>query len=215
MAANSKHGVAMAKAVQVWPLSKLVPYQRNARVHVPEQVQKIADSIRTFGFNSPILVDSEAGIIAGHGRYMAAQLLSLEEVPVIVLDHMSEAERRAYIIADNKISDLSGWDEEMLKLELGDLQMEELDLSLTGFDDLTLGRLLSESDVVEDPAKEWSEMPQYEHRDLESKFRVIVHFANEADRERFSSVIGQKVGPNTRSIWYPEAEIGVTRDKRY
>src|SRR3990172_9249254 len=105
---------SMAQRIELWPIDKLVPYERNARTHSDSQVAQIAASIAEFGFNSPILVDTNAGIIAGHGRLLAARKLGLTEVPVIILDHLSETQKRAYIIADNKLAELAGWNEEIL-----------------------------------------------------------------------------------------------------
>ena len=113
------------------------------------QVAQIAASIAEFGFNNPILVDSNSGIIAGHGRLLAARHLGLEKVPVIVLDHLSEAQKRAYIIADNQLALNAGWDEELLRLELAALQGEEFDVNLIGFEDEELARLLADQDLVE------------------------------------------------------------------
>ncbi|HPT25158.1 MAG TPA: DNA methyltransferase [Bryobacteraceae bacterium] len=135
---------AMARRIEVWPLDRLVPYPRNARTHSAEQVSQIAASIAEFGFTSPILVDSEAGIIAGHGRLMAARKLGLAEVPVIVLDHLSETQRRAYILADNKLTELGGWDEALLAEELAALEAEGLDLGVIGFSDRELAALLTD-----------------------------------------------------------------------
>src|SRR5512138_4135 len=104
----------LARRIEIWSTDRLIPYARNARTHSPEQVAQIAASIAEFGFNAPILVDSNAGIIAGHGRLLAARKLVLGEVPVVVLDHLSETQRRAYIIADNRLSELAGWDESVL-----------------------------------------------------------------------------------------------------
>ena len=112
----------MARRIEIWPTDRLVPYAKNARTHSPEQVAQIAASIVEFGFINPILVDSNAGIIAGHGRLLAARKLGLAEVPVVVLDHLSETQRRAYIIADNKLALNAGWDEEMLAAELRELE---------------------------------------------------------------------------------------------
>jgi len=119
----------------------LVPYARNAKLHDESQVSKIASSIREFGFNNPVLVDGEKppGIIAGHGRVLAAKKLGLAEVPCIRLSHLTEAQRRAYILADNRLAELGGgWDSEMLKLELADLGELDVDLEGIGFgvDDL-------------------------------------------------------------------------------
>src|SRR5262249_52670834 len=135
----------MAQRVEHWPIDKLIPYARNARTHSDEQVAQIAASIREFGFNAPILVDGHAGIIAGHGRLMAARKLKLAEVPVIVLDHLSETKKRAYIIADNRLALNAGWDDEMLRVELAALGEEDFNLDLLGFDDAELAALLQES----------------------------------------------------------------------
>ncbi|MFC4669432.1 ParB/Srx family N-terminal domain-containing protein, partial [Seohaeicola nanhaiensis] len=99
----------------------LIPYANNARTHSETQVAQIPGSIREFGFNNPVLVDGENGIIAGHGRVLAARKLGLAEVPVIELRHLSEAQKRAYILADNRLAEAAGWDRDLLALELGDL----------------------------------------------------------------------------------------------
>ncbi|WP_306461774.1 site-specific DNA-methyltransferase [Salinarimonas soli] len=117
------------------PLATLLPSARNARTHSKRQVHKIAASLRQFGFVSPILIDAAGEIIAGHGRLAAAQEIGLAEVPTICLDHMSEADRRAYRIADNRLAELAGWDEEILRLEFIDLAAIDLDLpEITGFE---------------------------------------------------------------------------------
>jgi len=134
----------MARRIELWPLEKLVPYARNARTHSDEQVAQIAASIAEFGFNAPILVDSEAGIIAGHGRLLAARKLNLAEAPVIVLDHLSETQKRAYIIADNKLTELGGWDHEALSLELKDLAGADFDLDLLGFSESEIESLIGD-----------------------------------------------------------------------
>lgn len=133
----------LADRLQVWPVARLQPYERNARTHSPEQVAKIAASISEFGFNNPILVDSADGIIAGHGRLMAAKKLKLDEVPVIILDHLSDAQRRAYILADNRMALDAGWNEDLLAEEMLALQDEGFDLGLTGFNDKEIDGLLS------------------------------------------------------------------------
>jgi DNA modification methylase len=129
--------------VQYRALGALVPYARNSRTHSDAQVAEIAASIRAFGFTNPILVDGESGIIAGHGRALAARKLGMSEVPVIELAGMSETEQRAYILADNKIALNAGWDTEMLGLELGELGALGFDLSLTGFGEDEIASLTS------------------------------------------------------------------------
>jgi DNA modification methylase len=116
------------------PLASLIPYARNARTHSDAQIAQIAASIREFGFTNPILVDGERGVIAGHGRLLAARKLGLTEVPTIELSHLSQAQKRAYVLADNRLALSAGWDEDMLRIELGDLHMEGFDLTLTGFE---------------------------------------------------------------------------------
>ena len=134
--------VSMARAIEMWPIDRLVPYERNPRTHSPEQVTKIAASIEQFGFNNPLLVDSQDGIIAGHGRLLAARQLGLGEVPVIVLDHLTDAQRRAYVIADNKLAELAGWDDDLLALELATLDGEDFPMDVIGFTDQELAALL-------------------------------------------------------------------------
>jgi len=129
--------------VEYRPLDALIPYARNPRTHSERQVAEIAASIREFGWTNPILVDGENGIIAGHGRLLAARQLGMAEVPVIELAGLSEAQKRAYVIADNKLALNAGWDTELLQLELGELDALGFDLSLTGFGDMELAGLLS------------------------------------------------------------------------
>ena len=113
--------------------SELIPYARNSRTHSEAQVAQIAGSIREFGFANPVLIDGENGIIAGHGRLLAAQKLNIDTIPCIVLDHLTKAQQRALVIADNKLAMNAGWDNEMLSLELGELKGLDVDLELIGF----------------------------------------------------------------------------------
>jgi DNA modification methylase len=137
----------MAVEIETIATDKLIPYARNSRTHSEAQVSQIVGSIKEFGFTNPILVDEEGKIIAGHGRLMAAQKLSLKTVPCIRLSHLTEAQKKAYIIADNKLALNAGWDLDMLKVELQELGGEGFDLSLTGFDDKELADLLTEKNA--------------------------------------------------------------------
>jgi len=128
--------------VEHWPLDRLLPYAANARTHSDEQVAQIAGSIAEFGFNVPCVVDERGVLIAGHGRLLAAQRLELETVPVIGINHLSEAQARAFRIADNRIAENAGWDEDLLRVELERLREAEFDLDLTGFDLDEIERLL-------------------------------------------------------------------------
>jgi hypothetical protein len=121
-------------AIEHRPIEALIPYARNARTHSPAQVAMIAASIREFGFTNPVLVDGENGIIAGHGRVMAARQLGLSSIPVIELAHLTPAQKQAYILADNRLAEQAGWDRDLLALELGELEDLGVDLLTLGFD---------------------------------------------------------------------------------
>lgn len=121
--------------MQLVPLSKLVPYINNARTHSPEQITKLRSSLREFGFVNPVIIDRDYGIIAGHGRVMAAKEEGIEEVPCVFVDYLTEAQKKAYIIADNRFAQDAGWDEELLRIEIEALQGMDFDVGLTGFDD--------------------------------------------------------------------------------
>ena len=126
------------------PIEALIPYARNSRTHSDAQVAQIAASIREFGWTNPVLVDGSNGIIAGHGRVLAARKLGFDQVPVIELAHLTESQKRAYVLADNKLAENAGWDDELLRIELEALQAAGFDLSLTGFADDELAVLMAE-----------------------------------------------------------------------
>lgn len=131
-------------------VNKLVPYQNNARTHSPEQINKLRSSLREFGFINPIIIDKDYGIIAGHGRLLAAKEEGMTEVPCVFADHLTEAQKKAYIIADNRMALDAGWDEELLRVEIEALQAEAFDLALTGFDEKELSKLFDGGNDIED-----------------------------------------------------------------
>lgn len=131
-------------------IEKLIPYVNNARTHSKEQITKLRSSLREFGFINPVIIDRDYNIIAGHGRVMAAKEENITEVPCVFVDHLTEAQKKAYIIADNRFALDAGWDEEMLKLEIEALQDMAFDLSLTGFDDAELSKLFETDDIKDD-----------------------------------------------------------------
>jgi len=159
-------------AVERWHIDRLIPFLRNARTHSPEQIAQIAASIAEFGWTNPILVGPDDVVIAGHARLLAARKLGVSEVPVIVLGHLSETQRRALVLADNQLALNAGWDEEMLRTELKALEKEGLDLELVGFSDQELSELLTDPDEVvagntdEDAAPELQETVVSEAGDL-------------------------------------------------
>ena len=128
----------------------LIPYARNSRTHSESQVDKIAASIKEFGFLNPVILDGDNGIIAGHGRILAAKKLGMDEVPTVEASHLTDAQRRAYVIADNRLALDAGWDEEMLRVEFEELQYMGLDLSLTGFN----------PDQIDDISVEIEDLPE-------------------------------------------------------
>ena len=150
----------LAESIEKWPIDRLRPYERNARTHSDEQIRQIARSIEEFGFVSPILVGADGTIIAGHGRLEAARRLGMKTVPVIVLDHLTEAQRRALVIADNRLAELAGWDQDMLVAELERLIEDGFDVDLVGFseDDLPCVPdevILDEPDMEPKPRPAW------------------------------------------------------------
>lgn len=125
----------MAEKLEIININKLIPYANNARTHSDEQIKQIQSSLREFGFVNPVLIDKNYGIIAGHGRIEAAKREGITEVPCVMVEHFTEAQKKAYIIADNKLALNAGWDMEMLKIELEELREFDFDISLTGFSD--------------------------------------------------------------------------------
>ena len=146
--------------IERWPTAKLVPYARNARTHSDEQVAQIAASIVEFGFTNPILAGSDGVIVAGHGRLAAAQKLGLDTVPVVVLDHLTPIQRRALIIADNRIAENAGWDDAMLRIELQSLQEDGFNLDITGFDADALAEIMAGEETTVDGQTDDDAVPE-------------------------------------------------------
>ncbi len=150
----------LADKIEQWPTAKLVPYARNSRTHSDAQVAQIAASIAEFGFTNPILAGGDGVIVAGHGRLAAAQKLGLAMVPVVVLDHLTPTQRRALVIADNRIAENAGWDEAMLQVELAALQDDQFDLALTGFDADALADLLAGEETTTEGETDEDAVPE-------------------------------------------------------
>lgn len=212
-------------------IADLTPNPRNARTHPPEQVEQIAGSIKEFGWTFPILADMDDGgvIVAGHGRRLAAlKLIAADEpirlpsgrvlpkgmVPVIDCTGWTEEQRRAYTLADNRLAETSEWNDELLKVELRFLEDEGFDLKLTGFDDASVAKLFAEPDES-DELREWGGMPEFDQQDKKAFRSLALHFPDQAAVDKFAELIGQKITPKTRFVWYPEIEIETYADKRY
>ena len=153
----------------------LVPYAQNSRTHSAHQVNKIADSIKEFGFINPVIIDKEQGIIAGHGRVMAAKQLELKEVPTIQASHLSTEQKKAYVIADNRLALDAGWNEKTLMKELLDLEQQEYNLKLTGFEQSELDKILGNLDAETDGTIKFSEEVGEAHN------FVVLYFDNDLD----------------------------------
>lgn len=150
--------------VQLWPIDKLIPYARNARTHTEEQVALVAASIAEFGWTNPILVGADGIIIAGHARLAAARKLNMAEVPVIVLDHLTETQRRALVLADNRLALSAGWDEEMLRVELESLKEDAFDLDLVGFTDEEIEEILAGPEQTKTGLTDDDDVPDEQER---------------------------------------------------
>ena len=172
-----------APKIEQRSVAKLIPYAANSRTHSDAQVAQIAASIKEFGWTNPILVSGDNSIIAGHGRLMAARKLEMEEVPVIVLDHLSKAQQRALVIADNQLAMNAGWDMNMLKAEIDDLIIEDFNISLLGFDDKFLDAL--NADVFE-------ETRTAEEQSVEAVFEIAVSCKNEDEQEKVYQILTEQ-----------------------
>ena len=156
-------------------VADLIPYASNSRTHSDAQVAQIAASIKEFGWTNPILIDGDNTIIAGHGQLLAARKLGMEEVPVIVLDHLTKAQQRALVIADNQLALNAGWDMDMLKAEIEDLKLDDFDLGLLGFDDKFLDGIFDD---------ELPKQQEAEEQNVDAVFEVAVTCSNEEEQER-------------------------------
>ena len=150
--------------VVTWLVEKLIPFARNARTHSDEQVAQIAASIAEFGWTNPILAGADGIVIAGHARLLAARKLGLTEVPVIVLDHLTDTQRRALVLADNRLAMNAGWDEEMLRVELESLKEEDFNLDLIGFSDEELEDLLRDPEETRDGLTDEDAVPETQEK---------------------------------------------------
>ena len=160
--------------IEVLRAADLVPYESNPRTHSGVQIKQIAKSIREFGFTNPVLIDDSGGIIAGHGRVLAAVQLGIDEVPCIRLSHLTDAQRRAYVIADNKLALNAGWDMDLLRMELGALADEKYDLSVVGFSDEDLLQQLGPDSLDDDTYSKKVLAPIYEPKNEKPKIEDMM-----------------------------------------
>jgi len=194
-----------ATKIVLFETDKLIPYARNSRVHSTEQIAQIAASIQEWGFTVPILIDEKNTLIAGHGRLLAAQKLELKKIPVMIAKGWSDAQKRAYVIADNKLAINAEWDEELLKVEIKQLELEKFDISTMGFEldeltDLFLDKDFGETDAFD----EWQDMPEYDNENLDYFRTIKIHFDNQEDVNLFAEKTGLPLTEATRFIRFPE-----------
>ena len=175
-------------SVEYKSVDDLIPYVNNSRTHSDEQVVQIAASIKEFGFTNPLLIDEQGGIIAGHGRLMAAKKLKLEQVPTITLAGLSDAQRKAYVIADNKLALNAEWDFDLLKIEIESLQGDDFKLDLLGFDVDELNGILGFDDIAEEDEEE----PEQDYEDnYKEQYGVIIMCKSAEEQEKIFNKMQQ------------------------
>jgi ParB-like chromosome segregation protein Spo0J len=184
-------------------ISDLLPYPNNAKQHSETQILKLAGIIKEYGFNVPLVIDKDNGVICGHGRLEAARKLGLKKVPCLRKGDLTKAQVRAFRIADNKITE-SPWLDDLLALELADLQELDVDLEGLGFESWQVDALLQEGEF--DINKEWQGMPEFEQEDKTAYQTIHVHFATEKDVQDFAGLVGQGITEKTKYLWFPKQE---------
>lgn len=192
-------------------VDELIPYDRNSRTHNEAQIAQIAASIKEFGFTNPVLIDEGNTIIAGEGRVLAAKKLKLETVPCIVLAGLSEAQKAAYVIADNKLALNADWDEDLLLTELANLADLNFAVHLTGFSEVEVlalppddaDALLAQAATL-GTEPDWSGMPEFNQPNDKPFRSVLVHMNDQAAVDAFAKLISHRLTDKTKYLWYPE-----------
>jgi FkbM family methyltransferase len=192
-------------------VADLAPYAHNARTHSDAQVAQIAASMRAWGFTNPVLVDEHNGLIAGHARVQAAQQVGMSIIPAIEVAGLSAAQKRALVLADNKLALNAGWDTDLLVAELGELKAEGFDLALTGFGELEITGLTA---PPVDPNELWDGMPEY-HFGAKAVRSIVVHFKTDADVSDFARRLEQPLSEKTKYLWHPAQEEQTLADKAW
>jgi hypothetical protein len=194
-------GMATFPEYRIESVESLIPSIQNARIHSDQQIDQIVASIKEFGFTNPILVDGAKGVVAGHGRLLAAQRLAMIQVPVVELSHLTPEQKRAYMLADNRLALAAGWDEDILRLEISALREVGFNVELTGFDERELDQLFA---ADADPSSLWQGMPEFNQPDAFAYRSIVVHFKDAAGVDEFKKAINQpQITDVTKFIWFP------------
>ena len=199
-------------------IKEILPYENNPRIK--NNITKVAESIKKFGFQQPIVVDTQNVIIVGHSRYEASKQLNLQKIPVLVAENMSAEDVKAYRIADNRTNQDSDWDFPKLNKEFGDLLDSNFDLDSLGFEEKELENMITfqgdETYFDSDMAKEhWKEMPDFDHDDNKPYRTIYLHFDNDEQVREFAQLINQSVTDKTKTIYFNERPQRVLKDKTY
>lgn len=204
------------ESIETFAIADLKPYERNARKHPSWQLDQIAASIKKFGFTVPILIAPDKTIIAGHGRVEAAKMLGLEYVRAIIVNSSwSHDDIAAYVLADNKIALNAEWDDNLLRVEISDLDVRGFDLSVLGFNDAELARLLNPDAPDVDPHEAWQGMPEFDQSDMMAFRTIKVHFHNQDAVNSFAALLGRNITDKTKFIWFPDAEVESCTELEY
>lgn len=195
------------------PRRELLPYARNAMLHDEVQVAQLVESIKEFGWTNPILIDEAGEIIAGHGRVLAAEQLGVDPVPTITLSGLTDAQIRAYRLADNRLPRNAYWDEKLLSLEIQELKELDFDIDKIGFTEAEVSKLLNID--PDDINEHWVGMPDFHQSDQNGCRQLIVHFETAIDVQNFAALIGQRITDKTKYLWYPEQHRDLVSDKAY
>jgi ParB-like chromosome segregation protein Spo0J len=199
-------------------IGSIRPYPGNPRRITQAAIDKVASSIKEFGWRQPIVVDKSGEIIAGHTRHQAALKLGLKKVPVHVAKGMSAAKVRAYRLADNRAAEESEWDFPALAIELKGLEAAGFDLSLTAFTDADFARAFADPALPAAPtdvSQAWQGMPECESENQKSFRKIVVHFADQAAVDAFGKLIGQEIKPRQAFLWHPEVKPVIRTDRVY
>ncbi len=199
--------------IETLKIDSVSPYPHNPRDHSFDQIKKIALSIQNFGFSQPIVIDDTNTILVGHGRYKAAQLLELKTIPCVIIHGLTDSQKKAYRILDNKIQNESNWNLTHLETELESLKDSGFDFDVFGLNELVA--LLGEPLTEVDRGLEWQGMPEFKHRDLEPYHTITIYFDADYQIPMICGLLDQPITPETKSAWYPKQDREDVKGKAY